>query len=82
MKLEYFCFLKRINMAEDQTKEELLADIEKLIAYGREESTIDPALLAYLNISDLISTKKKLLERVGKLSEEDKAWLQQFKKYE
>jgi hypothetical protein len=71
-----------MNQENTQTKEELLADIEKLIAYGREESTINPALLAYLEIDDLISTKKKLLERVGKLSEEDKEWLQQFKKYE
>jgi hypothetical protein len=71
-----------MNTENKQSKEELLADIEKLIAYGREEPTIDPALLAYLEIDDLISTKKKLLERVGKLSEEDKAWLQQFKKYE
>lgn len=69
-------------MTNTQTKEELLADIEKLIAYGREETTINPALLAYLEIDDLLSTKKKLLERVGKLSEEDKEWLQQFKKYE
>ena len=65
-----------------QTKEELLNDIEELISYGREEPTINPALLAYLEIDDLISTKKKLLERVGKLSEEDKEWLEQFKKYE
>jgi len=65
-----------------QTKEELLNDIEELISYGREEPTINPTLLAYLEIDDLISTKKKLLERVGKLSEEDKAWLEQFKKYE
>ncbi len=71
-----------MNTENKQSKEELLADIEKLIAYGREEPTIDPALLAYLEIDDLISTKKKLLERVGKLSEEDKVWLQQFKKYE
>ncbi|MCW8822238.1 MAG: hypothetical protein OQK45_08400 [Sulfurovum sp.] len=63
-------------------KEALLQDIEELIAYGREEPTINPALLAYLEIDDLISTKKKLLERVGKLSEEDKEWLEQFKKYE
>jgi len=63
-------------------KEKLLQDIEELIAYGREESVINPALLAYLEIDDLISTKKKLLERVGKLSEEDKEWLEQFKKYE
>ena len=71
-----------MNKENKQTKEELLADIEKLIAYGREEPTINPALLAYLEIDDLVATKKKLLERVGKLSEEDKEWLQQFKKYE
>lgn len=71
-----------MNTENKQSKEELLADIEKLIAYGREEPTINPALLAYLEIDDLISTKKKLLERVGELSEEDKVWLQQFKKYE
>jgi hypothetical protein len=64
-----------------QTKEELLNDIEELISYGRDEPTINPALLAYLELDDLISTKKKLLERVGKLSEEDKVWLEQFKKY-
>ena len=63
-------------------KEILLADIEKLIAYGRDEPTINPALLEYLEIEDLINTKKKLLERVGKLSEEDKEWLEQFKLYE
>ncbi|MFC2057316.1 hypothetical protein ACFLR6_00080 [Campylobacterota bacterium] len=71
-----------MNKENEHSKEELLADIEKLIAYGREETTINPVLLAYLEIEDLISTKKKLLERVGKLSEEDKEWLQQFKKYE
>jgi hypothetical protein len=71
-----------MNKENEHSKEELLADIEKLIAYGREETTINPALLAYLEIDDLISTKKKLLERVGKLSAEDKEWLQQFKKYE
>jgi hypothetical protein len=63
-------------------KEILLADIEKLIAYGRDEPTINPALLEYLSIDDLINTKVKLLERVGILSEEDKQWLEQFKKYE
>jgi len=71
-----------MNIEKAQTKEELLADIEELISYGRDEPTINPALLAYLELDDLISTKKKLLERVGKLSEEDKEWLEQFKKYE
>jgi len=63
-------------------KDILLAEIEKLISYGREEPTISPDLLAYLSIDDLKHTKEKLLERVGKLSEEDKAWLEQFKKYD
>ena len=52
-----------MNIENTQTKEELLADIEKLIAYGREEPTINPSLLEYLSIDDLISTKRKLLER-------------------
>ncbi|RUM71356.1 MAG: hypothetical protein DSZ09_03110 [Sulfurovum sp.] len=63
------------------TKETLLSDIEKLIAYGREEPTINPSLLAYLDIDDLLHIKAKLLERVGTLSDEDKIWLEQFKKY-
>ena len=71
-----------MHIEKPQTKEELLADIEKLIAYGRDEPTINPSLLEYLEIDDLINTKAKLLERVGKLSEEDKIWLEQFKKYE
>jgi len=65
-----------------QTKKELLQEIEELIAYGKEDPSINPDLLAYLSAEDLISIKKKLLERVGTLSEEDKAWLEQFKKYE
>jgi len=71
-----------MNIEKTPTKEELLADIDRLISYGREEPTISPDLLAYLEIEDLISTKTKLLERVGKLSEEDKDWLEQFKKYD
>ena len=71
-----------MNTENEHTKEKLLADIEKLISYGRDEPTINPALLEYLEIDDLINTKAKLLERVGKLSDEDKVWLEQFKKYE
>jgi len=71
-----------MNIENEQNKEKLLADIEKLIAYGRDEPTINPALLEYLSIEDLTNTKAKLLERVGTLSDEDKAWLEQFKTYE
>ncbi len=66
----------------NETKKELLAEIEKLIAYGKEDPAINPDLLAYLSEEDLISIKKTLLQRVGNLSEEDKAWLEQFRKYE
>jgi len=71
-----------MNSKNRQTKETLLAEIETLIAYGNKEPTINPALLAYLEIEDLVNTKAKLLERVGKLSEDDKLWLEQFKKYD
>jgi len=69
-------------MDKSVSKEELLKDIEKLIAYGRSEPTINPDLLAYLEVEDLINTKQKLLEKVGNLSDEDKEWLEQFKKYD
>jgi len=66
----------------NQDKASLLAEIETLIAYGAEEPTINPDLLAYLEIDDLQSIKAKLLTKVNTLTEEDKAWLEQFKKYE
>ena len=65
----------------EETKETLLAQIEKLIAYGKEEPTINPALLEYLSLEDLTSIRDSLMAKVGTLSEEDKAWLEQFKKY-
>ena len=61
-------------------KEILLVEIDKLIAYGKEEPTINPALLEFLEVSDLLSIKKNLLNRVGKLSQDDKKSLEHFKK--
>jgi len=71
-----------MNIEKTPTKKELLGDIENLIAYERDEPTINPALLEFLSLKDLISIKTKLLERVGILSKDDKDWLEQFKKYE
>lgn len=65
-----------------QTKTDLLQEIEALIAYGKTESTISPDLLQYLSLDDLLSIKKNLEKKVGTLSEADKQWLEQFKKYE
>jgi hypothetical protein len=73
-------------MPATQTEEEkktLLAEIETLIAYGEgDEPAINPALLAYLDLDALRSIKASLLEKRGTLSDEDKMWLQQFKRYE
>jgi len=71
-----------MNEKNTQTKETLLAEIDRLISYGKEDPTINPDLLAYLSMEDLLSIKAKLLEKVNVLSEEDKRWLEQFKKYE
>ncbi len=71
-----------MNNETEPSKEELLREIEDLIAYGKEELTIHPDLLAYLERSDLIGIKRQLLAKVGTLTEEDKAWLEQFKKYD
>ena len=66
----------------EPNKETLLAEIEQLISYGNSKPTIHPDLLAYLEIHDLISIKRQLLAKVGTLTEEDKEWLEQFKKYD
>jgi hypothetical protein len=64
-----------------QTKEELLKEIEALLSYNPEEiTTINPNYLEYLEIEDLESIKKGLIERIGTFSKEDLEWLQQFKK--
>jgi len=63
-------------------KHTLLAEIDALISYGKSEPTIDPSLLAYLEVSDLLSIKQQLLTKVGTLTTEDRAWLEQFKKYD
>jgi hypothetical protein len=71
-----------MNENNPQTKETLLKEIDALISYGREEPTINPDLLAYLSIEELENIKARLIEKVNVLTEEDKAWLEQFKKYE
>ena len=63
-------------------KEALLKEIETLISYGKNEPTINPELLKYLEIKDLESIKESLVRKVGTLSDEDKVWLEQFKKCE
>ena len=64
----------------EKSKEELLSEIERLMAYGKEEPTINPSLLQYLDLQALIDIRDKLKARTSTLKEEDKEWLQQFRK--
>lgn len=63
-------------------KEELLAQIEKLMSYDGAEPTINPEFLEYFEIDELIGIRDTLAKKVGTLSEDDLDWLEQFKKYE
>ena len=66
-----------------KTKEELLKEIEALLAYNpKQKLEINPNYLEYLEIEDLESIKSTLLKKVGKLKDEDKDWLEQFKRYD
>jgi len=70
-------------MKNKTTKEELLKEIEALLSYKPEDKIeINPNYLEYLEVKDLESIKKGLMEKIGKLSQEDIEWLEQFKKYD
>jgi len=59
-------------------KEELLKEIETLLNNTPNDKTqINPNYLEYLEIEDLESIKRGLLERVGKLDKEDVEWLKE-----
>jgi len=64
-------------------KEELLHEIEALLSYKPEnKTTINPNYLEYLELEDLENIKRGLMAKIGKLTQEDIDWLEQFKKYE
>jgi len=68
-------------MREQETdKKMLLKEIEELMSYGKEDPTINPSLLKYLELDTLISLRDRLREKTTTLKEEDKLWLQQFRK--
>ncbi|MBU1668045.1 hypothetical protein KKC13_06465 [bacterium] len=63
-------------------KEKLLKEIEALLSYKPEDKLeINPNYLEYLELEDLESIKRGLLNKIGKLSQEDIDWLEQFKQY-
>jgi len=67
---------------DDRNKEDLLEEIESLMAYGGKKPSINPALLAYLDLDSLISIRDRLKEKSSILKEEDRVWIQQFRKEE
>ena len=69
-------------MEKENKKVDILNEIEKLIAYGREDSFIDRNLLKYMDIDTLLSIRDSLASKVNILKDEDIEWLKQFKKEE
>jgi len=64
-------------------KEKLLHEIEALLTYKPEnKTTINPNYLEYLELEDLENIKRGLMAKIGKLTQEDIEWLEQFKRYE
>ena len=65
---------------EEHGKERLLEEIRQLMAYGGEAPEIDPNLLEYLDERSLQTMLHRLKEKHSRLTEEDREWVQQFRK--
>ena len=67
------------------TKEELIKDIETLLnGYDDKlpRTQINPALLAFMDEETLKSIIGSLLRQKENVNEDNKEWLEQFKKYD
>jgi len=65
-----------------QDKIELLNEIKELwSSQNIEEFDIAPQLLEYLELEDLEKLKAKILESLKSLTQEQKDWLFEFRKY-
>ncbi len=66
-----------------EAKRELLNEIKELWSSENiEKFDIAPELLEYLELKDLEELKAKILKSMSELSEEQKDWLFQFRKYD
>jgi len=64
-----------------QDKLKLINEIKNLWkSQNIQEFDIDPKLLEYLELKDLEELKYKILKSQSNLSQEQKEWLQKFKK--
>ncbi len=66
-----------------EDKKSLLNEIKELWkSENIEKFDIAPELLEYLELKDLQELKERILNSMSELSEEQKEWLSQFRKYE
>ncbi len=65
-----------------KSKEQLLEEIEELLSYGMEKPDISPSLMEYLDEKTLESIRDRLAKNCNSLKEEDRIWLQRFRKEE
>ncbi len=62
-------------------KQELLKEIEELLAKYDNKMEISPYVLEYLDESELKKIKQKLLKKQKTVIKDNSEWLEQFKKY-
>ncbi len=67
---------------DNNQKDKILSQIEELITYGSSDFKIEPTLIKYLSLEDLISIRERLKEQNRNLKDEDRKWLEQFIKDE
>jgi len=66
-----------------EDKKRLLNEIKELWSSENiEDFDISPELLEYLELKDLQELKSRILNSMQELSQEQKDWLFQFRKYE
>ncbi len=66
-----------------EDKKQLLNDIKELWKSEKIQNfDIAPELLEYLELKDLQELKERILNSMSNLSQEQKEWLFQFRKYE
>ncbi len=61
-------------------KEEILKEIEKLLSFDGNETTINPNYLQYFSEEELLSIKTELERKYEKMVEENLEWMKSFKK--
>jgi len=66
---------------QEKTKKELLAEIEEILEKYKADIEIDSYVLKYLDGKELKNIKAKLLKKQEKVIEDNRDWLEQFKKY-